>query len=59
MDIATFRATADRMLRSQPPQVQELVIKNIEIVLNLLDQETMSKEAIANVIFHARNQLLG
>lgn len=59
MDIITFRATVDRMLRNQLPQVQELVIKNIEIVLNLLDQETMSKEAIANVIFHARNQLLG
>lgn len=59
MDIITFRATVDRMLRNQPPQVQELARKNIEIVLNLLDQETMSKEAIANVIFHARNQLLG
>lgn len=59
MDIATFRAMVDRMLRRQPPQVQELARKNIETMLNLLDQETMSKEAIANAIFHARNQLLG
>lgn len=30
MDIATFRAMVDRMLRRQPPQVQELARKNIE-----------------------------
>lgn len=58
MDIATFRTMVDRMLRRQPPQVQELARKNIETMLNLLDQETMSKEAIANAIFYARNQLL-
>ena len=59
MDIITFRATVDRMLRNQPPQVQELVRKNIKTMLNLLDQETMPKEAIASAISHARNQLLG
>lgn len=42
------------MLLKQPKEIQEAARKNIQIVLELLEQETMSKEAIANVIFHTK-----
>lgn len=54
MEIATFNATINKMLLKQPKEIQEAVRKNIQIVLELLEQETMSKEAIANVIFHTK-----
>lgn len=50
MDIATFRITKARMLEQVPSHFHPMIEERIQLTLDLLDQETMSRETIATII---------
>ena len=50
MDIATFRITKARMLEQVPSHFHPMIEERIQLVLDLLGQETTSREAIATII---------
>lgn len=50
MDIATFRVTKARMLEQVPSHFHHTIEERIQLVLDLLGQETTSRETIATII---------
>lgn len=57
MEISTFRAIKAKLLRNQPSHVVEESERRIQVVLDLLDQETLSKEAMAVIISQVKSEL--
>lgn len=50
LDIPTFRITKARMLEKVPKHFHQAIEDRIQLTLDLLDQETLSREAIAIII---------
>lgn len=55
MDIALFRATKERLLASLSAEHRALAETHIQYTLNILQQETMSREAIAIIITYTKD----
>lgn len=58
MDIATFRITKSRMLDKLPTNLHTTIDEHIALTLKLLDQETMSREALATIIALCTKELI-
>lgn len=56
MDIALFRAIKARLLRNETESVVLEAERRIQLTLDLLDQETMSKEGIALIITQVKSE---
>lgn len=50
MDIMTFRVTLRSMLDKLPSDKQDAANTRVQYTLNILGQETMSREAIAIIL---------
>ena len=50
MDIITFRAYINDILKNEPPHIVAESKRVIQLTLDLLDQETISHEGIAIIV---------
>lgn len=50
MDIITFRAYINDILKNEPPHIVAESKRVIQLTLDLLDQETISREGIAIIV---------